>query len=761
MAHDEEEIDPVQVIVSPPTTAPQARSKKLSKHGSKGESDAESGRNLHRRFQGSPGPEKKHVRLVDDPISEQLPASSSSGIYLGSYRPSPHRSRVSLGGGIKTPERSVTPSPRASMSQLHMEHLSEDLNPELETYGVEEYRDGFFEAIFLKPSETDKEGLMRMAESTLPAVFRKRHPLSPAGFLPKQLHEIKGVTRRVTRTRAGIKLMKSFLPFFIAYILCLVPVCGDWLGRYNYVMPLSVIINHPGRTAGAQIDGAFLTILGTAGGLGWGAFALYVSDSSSVAASGYGGVLATFLVIFMATTAAVRSYFIRLYQMSLTAGVAIIFTCLADTSRTVTWSKLLNYGIPWLLGQAISLIICCAIFPDAGARPLAVALHDAFSIMQDALDVPRVDALMCHRQLAWTFVNLSQAYRDLVLDISITKFLPADIRDLRNLMQGVIRSLLALKTETDLFEACECGVQSEPSHNESESAIDIEHASRRPTLETTSTDELAIKLITDRMAEPTRTLLSCMRAGLSSCDAVLLEQSGYRKYLGPPNSVSSDIIESLTRIRKAMMKFDEEDDALMDNPQLPPTYSDHPEVVKLFLFMHPVRQAAGSAEALLVKVNEMQQRHRGWRIYLPSYPFIKGLGRTNAQVRHDRGGVTAGYFFRSQKQLDRMMHDMQQSTYQPTPRYKDDVNRKEPKEEDKETDDVVMDREISGKKSFRYKLWVALHRLQGFETRFALKVIIVTSLLSVPAWLEQSRGWYNDYQSWWAVVMAWLMMHPR
>jgi hypothetical protein len=252
-----------------------------------------------------------------------------------------------------------------------------------------------------------------------------------------------------------------------------------------------------------------------------------------------------------------------------------------------------------------------------------------------------------------------------------------------------------------------------------------------------------------------------MRAGLSSCDAVLLEQSGYRKYLGPPNSISSDIIGSLTRIRKAMMKFDEEDDALMDNPQLPPTYSDHPEVVKLFLFMHPVRQAAGSTEALLVKVNEMQQRHRGWRIYLPSYPFIKGLGRTNAQVRHDRGGVTAGYFFRSQKQLGRMMHDMQQSTYQPTPRYKDDVNRKEPEEEDKETDDVVMDREIAGKKSFRYKLWVALHRLQGFETRFALKVIIVTSLLSVPAWLEQSRGWYNDYQSWWAVVMAWLMMHPR
>jgi hypothetical protein len=82
-------------------------------------------------------------------------------------------------------------------------------------------------------------------------------------------------------------------------------------------------------------------------------------------------------------------------------------------------------------------------------------------------------------------------------------------------------------------------------------------------------------------------------------------------------------------------------------------------------------------------------------------------------------------------------------------------------EEYKEEKEVVIDRETANKKSFRYLLWLGLHRLQGFETRFALKVAIVTSLLSVPAWLEQSAEWYNRYQAWWAVVMAWLMMHPR
>jgi hypothetical protein len=63
---------------------------------------------------------------------------------------------------------------------------------------------------------------------------------------------------------------------------------------------------------------------------------------------------------------------------------------------------------------------------------------------------------------------------------------------------------------------------------------------------------------------------------------------------------------------------------------------------------------------------------------------------------------------------------------------------------------------LSRDKRLRYRLWSILHRLQGFETRFALKVAITTSLLSVPAWLDQSRGWWNFNESWWAVATVWV-----
>ena len=758
--------------------------------------DHQDGSHLHRRRHSrSAGRDAKRVRL-QPPIGE--PRSSASSIYMGSYNRSPRRSRVSLG----TPGSSAPASPRTSISHSHLESLLQDLDLDIETYGVEELRDGFFDGSFLKPSKVDHEDLMRDAEYALPLAFQKSHPLSVKTFLPKQWHDIKGVIRIVTTTRAGIKLTKSFLAFFISYVLCLVPVIRVWLGRYSYIMVLSTIINHPGRTVGAQIDGAFLTIMGSVAGLGWGAFALWVSDSTAAARRGYGGVLATFLVLFMGTIAALRTYYIRLYQLVLCAGIAISYTCLADTSDTIEWRKLFSYGIPWLFGQALCLLICCTVFPDAGARPLAVSLHDAFTVMQEGLTVPQLQNLRNHRQLAWAFVSLSQAHRDLLLDLSITRFQPSDVTILRNLMQAVIRSFLSVRMECQPFDDLEERFGEDralkPDHqpeseispddsqrdrvNESkaqakepprskDAVIDIDPSKKRPSLGRHDSEERAVKLIASKLARPTSKLLSSMKESLARCDAVLLDMSSYRKYLGPPDSISTDVVSALTKLRKRMIKYDEEEESLMDNPELPPTYSNHPEVVELFLFVHPIRQAVTPVEALLVKVMEMQQRRRGWRLYLPSYPFAKALQRTNSQVRHDRGGVTAGFYFHSQSLLAKTMKGMT-NVYKPLPRQPGTKENPDPKVEVKRTDtigkyeeeeDVALDRnsQVSKWQRYRYRFWTVLHGLQGFEMRFALKVVIVTSLLSVPAWLSQSRGWWNEDESWWSVVFVWIMMHPR
>jgi hypothetical protein len=251
-----------------------------------------------------------------------------------------------------------------------------------DTYDMMELRDNFFDAVFYPPEEVNFDDLMMHAELTLPYAFRKQDPLSPTNFFPKQWHEIKGVIRRVWTSRAGIKLGKSFLGFFIAYVLCLVPDVRAWLGQHSYIMVISTLLNHSGRSLGAQVEGTIFTIIGTATGLGWGAFGLWLSTVTASARIGFGGILATFLCLYIFVIACLRSYYIRTYQLVICAGISICYTCLADVSGDqVSWSKLLAYGVPWVLGQVIALVPCALVFPDAGARPLAVSLHNAFAVM--------------------------------------------------------------------------------------------------------------------------------------------------------------------------------------------------------------------------------------------------------------------------------------------------------------------------------------------------------------------------------------------
>lgn len=252
-----------------------------------------------------------------------------------------------------------------------------------ETYGVSELREGFFDALFLRPGDHDVNELREAAKSTLPRGFDKGSPLSPKHFTWRQGHELRSLVVRVLTTRAGIRLLKSFMAFFVAYVLCLVPTIREWLGRYSYIMVVSVLLNHPARTVGSQIDGAILTTVGTAAGLGWGVIALLLSTSTLSASAGFGGILAIFLALFMLAISWIRSFFVRSYQAVLCAGIAIIFTTLAETnSRSINWNKLLSFGVPWMLGQVIALAVSCFVFPDAGARALATTLHQFFDITE-------------------------------------------------------------------------------------------------------------------------------------------------------------------------------------------------------------------------------------------------------------------------------------------------------------------------------------------------------------------------------------------
>ena len=331
---------------------------------------------------------------------------------------------------------------------------------------------------------------------------------------------------------------------------------------------------------------------------------------------------------------------------------------------------------------------------------------------------------------------MSDAVRDLTIDLSVTRYNPEDARALRNIIQGVIRAVLVLKPETHLFSLAESSTE---GPNDKYDQADSQ--------------SVAI-LISQRLSAPTRTLTKALLEALLVCDACLMDLSGYRRYLGPSAHVSTDTTGTLLAINAATEVFDKADEELLRDPRLPRAYSDHPEVVQLLLYVHPIRLVAEKMKALLEKVGEMNGRRL--RVYFPSYPMHKALNRNNAQVRHDRGGLTAAFYFRTKNQLERAMNDLQSRPYVPMPR--------RPSERQAANFDLgrgIIRRRERVHQTPAARLWAILHHLQGFETKFALKVVIATTTLSVPAWLPQSRQWWNDHDVWWAVVMVWLMMHPR
>lgn len=367
--------------------------------------------------------------------------------------------------------------------------------------------------------------------------------------------------------------------------------------------------------------------------------------------------------------------------------------------------------------------------------------------------LPSPEIPFLKRKLALQFVNVSQAVRDFTLDFTISRFLPDDVVLIRNLTQGVIRSILTITPDPTLFADFE--PLTEPASEQSTESAQQGHVPHH---------ERAKRTICQSLNEPTKILIEAMVASIMRADQTILLIGGQRAAKNEAHLLS----QALDNLRSAKEAFDLADALLVAHPHLSSEYAKSPDVIQLFLFVHPVRQTADKVEALVAKVLEMQLAKRKWRIRAPSYPINKAIMRTNAQVRHDRGGLTAGFYFRSKRQLDRTMAELQSSAYIPAARHaaagqalKDAPAEQPPLIGEYQKEKEYDHGKSSSKAPIRYRAWEVLHRLQGFESRFAFKVTLVTTLLSVPAWLQQSRGWWNDYESWWAVVTVWAMMHPR
>lgn len=202
---------------------------------------------------------------------------------------------------------------------------------------------------------------------------------------------------------------------------------------------------------------------------------------------------------------------------------------------------------------------------------------------------------------------------------------------------------VSLKTETRLLELPTSDAPDRDSSSRQQLPEFIIEMDKTPGASGQTEEEEITKFVIGSLATPTENLSDSMKLVLQSCDAALMDTCGHRRYLGPPYNISSDIHTALVNLRKQITTFNTRQEEVLASNRLPHTCSRFPEVVKIFAFCLSLHQAASSIESLATQLNELRQRQPKYpHFHLPCYPFWKAIHRTNAQVRHDRGGVTAG-----------------------------------------------------------------------------------------------------------------------
>lgn len=382
----------------------------------------------------------------------------------------------------------------------------------------------------------------------------------------------------------------------------------------------------------------------------------------------------------------------------------------------------------------------------------SLAIHNALESSIRALELPRPYSVESRSDMSAQLVHISEAVRHMRNELIYTSLSPSDAWELRNILQSVIRELMAIKPESDLFDYIPKPTSTEESSAvPSDIVIDIDISDSDDVDSVRAEEVTALDLFRRTMAVPTRQLVDAMINMLRSCDHRMMEVIGQPGLSERKQSV--DVHFTQVELQNSIKQFDDADISLIDHPDLPSSYAQHLELVEQFLFIHPIRQTAGAIDKLASKVLEISAASQKKRLFLPSYPWKRAIYRTNPQVAHDRGGINAGYYFRVKQDIQDIMDRIHARAYSLDP---------EKAGGDIAARNITSEGPMTAEQTtFRYKTWKVLHRIQQFESRFAVKVVIVMGALSIPAWVPQSRKWWVDYEAWWAPLSAWFMLHPR
>lgn len=623
-------------------------------------------------------------------------------------------------------------------------------------FGLEEFRDGFFDAIYSPISFIEKLAYESVTqESEVMALTEKT-----SSIYSSLISSLTGVVHNLISAANLVKLFKAFIAYFVAYILCVIGPVGEWFGHYRLFLPLACILHQAGHSSGSQIEILVQCAGGMALGLGVGALGDYVSTSTQAAQAGYGGLQAVSVVLLTFVAAWIRASYIRLYHGMIAFHMAHLFMAVVNVSEVQDWYRARQFAVPYSLGVALTLVFNLIIVPDFFHGEIFSSFTGALEQCKStivAISHAEPDALAREVENVNRISNeVSMTFREMLNEITISTVSNSQAIQLRNALQMFIGRIRVVPCPTYLYGP----LLSDEEYSTLTGSDDAHYR----TLATGTTIRKSHVFIRDTFQEPTSAIIQSVLQSIDTIAEVL-------QYLKYPLSQSSnatkyysDLAAAQDNLKNCQYALDMLSDSLLlraEQQGVNVEWRATP-VVNVLVYVHYLYDMSRSLGHVMEELGSVAGSRRSWKISFLNYPFLRALKINTRQTTHDRGGQSAFYFYHTKSDIEKVFEQLHEiNSY-----------RRETKQHKKHSSEGSVRHEVSNsstphageldnRNKLRYKLWKIAHRLQGYESRFAVRTSITVTTLCIPGWIRSSSGWYNNYNLWIAPFIAVLMMHPR
>ncbi|KAH3901512.1 Bre4p SCDLUD_003008 [Saccharomycodes ludwigii] len=722
---------------------------------------------------------------------------------------------------------------RTSFSQIKLDKLVGDTPIDyIDDYGLEELRNGFFDPIFSKHLKLPRRSHSYTSNNELNGNKKNSGLFGYFGFWNNSILNFFQIEYRNFLNHYRC-IIKYFMAFFIAMVLCVIPKCGKWIGgSYRFFLVFSVLVHHPARTIGIQLEMTLWSILGSVLGLGWGSLAWFVSTCSKTIVDHQGGVLFTSLFLGVTVATFFRTKYPRLLYITISFTIVLIFTscshilnfhghALEEQAAMIPnskgyyyhympWKNMWDFGIAYLFGMILCLLISICILPELGGAPLIDAFNQTFQDLDNFLTAI-IDPNCCNdldtlenlkrKVIDCMNITLTESFREFSNQLKFNRFREDYLRKLRNGLTNCISPLRCIPLDNSLifntidlkelkktvssqekFQELEKNGRNNNENNNninsdnttftSDDDQSIISTSGNPTplpkfnssMAPTPSD-VYISVLKKHFQKPIFRLITAMSKSLELNKTLLLNKKQKNKKQ-ECICLTNDIKRAIYNIDSAYREYTKTD--FFCRELLSDTNS-----IKIFLFLRYLRQSAKYLVITNETLEDLLESECFTRILLPKYPLKRALNRLPKRCFVDQGAGNVLDYYQTKQDVDDAFEQIY-NIYTSKHKVWEDTKGEDTKGETTKggNNKLVYDKHTRAidhtdfnfhttTNRFRYKLWGLTCVLFGVEMKWALKISTIVTFICIPGWLLQSYRWYQSFQCWTGAILFCILADDR